>query len=72
MSSPAIPQSLRDLKFKAETARAAYHAHKPTDGADLDAQVAYDIEDKRLLRASTAARVTYEAALEAFVASEAA
>jgi hypothetical protein len=71
--SVEIPQSLKELKAAAAAAHDAYHGHKfQGDRSDLDAVIAYDMEDKRLVLASVRAKIAYENALAAFMATEAA
>jgi hypothetical protein len=65
-----VPDNLKALKVIAEAAREAFHAHTyKGDPADIAALVAHDIEEKRLLSATSKARLAYERALEAHIAS---
>lgn len=80
-TSPSFPEGLPPLRSEFEArgltalkaaaiaAKAAYHAHQYEGAADdMEAQIAFDIEEKRLMRASSDASRAYDAALAAFVA----
>ena len=67
-----IPTTLLELKQAAEAARAAYMAHNAPADLTLEQKVGFDLEECRLLRASSDARIAYTKALEAFATSEAA
>lgn len=63
-----FPETLRALKQAADEARAAYFSYKRPDGLELDAAIAADLTEKRLLKASAAARAAYDQAADEYLA----
>lgn len=64
----SYPEHLRALKLAAEEARAAYFSYKRPDGMELDESIAADLTEKRLLKASAAARAAYDQAADEYLA----
>lgn len=68
-----IPDSLKALKEAAVAAKAAYYDHTfDGDKSDIDAMIAFDIEEAALMRASRKAQDAYDDALIAHISSVAA
>jgi hypothetical protein len=68
---PAFPADLLVLKQAMIAASAAYMAHKRLpDDATVEAQIDWDMVEKALLRATSAARIAYDCALDLFTASQ--
>ena len=63
--------TLKSLKSAAVAAKEAYYDHKfAGDKGDLDAMVAFDIEEAQLMRAYRKAQDAYEDALKAHIRAE--
>ena len=61
----AQARELRALKGAAIEAQRAFYDHKfDGDKDDIDAMIAFDMEENRLLRASVTAKSAYDAALK--------
>lgn len=69
-----ITDELRDLARAVHVKQTAYNAHstanRPAD--DIDGQILWDFDEATLLKATTAARILYTAALDAAVKAAAA
>jgi hypothetical protein len=63
--------TLKSLKSAAVAAKEAYYGHKFTgDKGDLDAMVAFDVEEAQLMRAYSEAQDAYEDALKVHIKAE--
>ena len=67
-----IPDHLRALKQAAIEAKLTYYAHEYTGSDDIAAQIAFDLEERRLQMAFRQAEGAYERALSEYLKAEAA
>jgi hypothetical protein len=59
-----FPETLRALKQASDEAKETYYAHKRSAGLSVDQAIAFDLTERRLMRAHQAAEAAYKAEMD--------